>query len=492
MREVRTRFAPSPTGFQHVGGFRTAFFAWLLAKHFGGKFLLRIEDTDQERLVPGAVKFILEELKWFGIVPDEGPSLAELKTIGESWDGAPDIGGPCGPYIQSQRLPRYREVANMLIEKGHAYRCDCTPEMLERERNEQLARKEVPGYSGYCRNRNVAPDTKHVVRFKMPLKGSVVLDDMVKGKVVWDSIPLRDTVLLKSDGFPTYHLAVVADDHDMNISHVMRGDEWLSSAPLHLLLYQALGWEAPVFAHLPVIMGSDGKKLSKRSGAVSSNQLREQGYLPEAILNYVVLIGWNPGEGSEQEVFTKEELIAKFSLDHINNASGVFDANKFSWMNGIYLRKISVEDFMERAKPFILQAGLTINEARWRKVAPLVQERVKTLAEIPSMVDFLFTDTITRNISEIYVKDLDVAKAKTILALGEEALTALEDFTHGAIEAALRPIAEKVGLKVGPMLSVIRVAVTGKKITPPLFESLEALGKEVTLERIRETVPMLG
>jgi glutamyl-tRNA synthetase len=306
MKEVRTRFAPSPTGFQHLGGFRTAFFAWLLAKHHGGKFLLRVEDTDQERSVPGAIKFIIEELAWFGIQIDEGPNRAELKSLGEDWDAAPNLGGECGPYIQSLRLPRYKEVAEQLVEKGFAYRCDCTPEMLERERNEQMARKEQPGYSGYCRTRNVGADTKHVVRFKMPQRRAISFNDAIRGRVAWDTIPLRDTVILKSDGFPMYHLAVVVDDHDMKISHVLRGIEWLSSTPIHLLLYEALGWEPPVFAHLPVVNGPDGKKLSKRTGAAKSSELREKGFLAEAVLNYVSLIGWAPGEGSDQEIFTRD------------------------------------------------------------------------------------------------------------------------------------------------------------------------------------------
>ncbi len=489
--EVRTRFAPSPTGFQHLGGFRTAFYAYLVAKHAGGKFLLRVEDTDQERLVPGAIRFILEELKWFGIVPDEGPSNEDLAKVGESWPDAPQLGQGCGPYIQSQRLPRYKEIADLLVSSGAAYRCDCTAEMLEKERNEQMARRELPGYSGYCRNRNVSADTKHVVRFKMPLKGGVSLDDPVKGKVVWDNIPLRDTVLLKSDGFPTYHLAVVVDDHDMKITHVMRGDEWLSSAPLHLLLYQALKWDPPIFAHLPVIMGNDGKKLSKRTGAASSAVLREQGYLAEAILNFVVLIGWNPGEGTEQEVFTREELVQKFTLDRVNNASGVFDQNKLMWMNGLYIRKLALEDFMERVQPFLDKAGLKVDPIKWKLIAPYVQERVKVLTEVAPMIEFLFVEKITRDLADMYQKGIDAPKAKAILIRSLEVLSALTDFTHAPIEAALRPIAEEFGIKVGPMFAVLRIAVTGKKITPPLFESFAALGKEITLARMKETIELL-
>ena len=260
------------------------------------------------------------------IAEQRGPSKEELEKVGEAAEGLPSIGGPCGPYIQSLRLPRYKEVAETLVETGFAYRCDCTPEMLERERNEQMARKELPGYSGYCRDRNVSADNPHVVRLKMPYKKTIVLNDAVKGRVVWDDASLRDTVLLKSDGFPTYHLAVVVDDHDMRISHVLRGDEWLASAPIHLLVYEALGWTPPVFAHLPVILGPSGKKLSKREGSVFTSIFREKGYLPEALLNYVSLIGWNPGEGETQEVF----LRAFRGLPHFRG-----DATFRTWLVGI-------------------------------------------------------------------------------------------------------------------------------------------------------------
>ena len=491
MEKVRTRFAPSPTGFLHVGSARTAFWAWLLARHFGGQFLLRIEDTDQERLVPGAIRSLLQELAWFGIDIDEGPARAELEQVGETWEGMPDIGGPCGPYIQSLRLTRYREVAEQLVAKGVAYRCDCTPEMLEKERLEQMARKELPGYSGYCRDRNVPAEASHVIRLRMPFRRGIVLQDGVKGRVVWENASLRDPVLLKSDGFPTYHLAVVVDDHDMRISHVLRGDEWLASAPIHLLLYEALGWEPPVFAHLPVIMGPAGKKLSKRDGAVFTSMFRENGYLPEALLNFVVLIGWSPGEGSEQEIFTRQEMIEKFTLEHVNNASGRFDYGKLDWMNGLYIRNLKAEEFLIRSGPFIEKAGLTVREERWRPVAPLVQERVKVLTEVPGMVDFLFQDSIQRDLPAMYGKGIDIVKAREVLSRSLVELEPLSDFSIHAIEGVLRPLAEGLGLKAGPMFGVLRIAVTGKKVTPPLFESLAALGKDLTLRRLRETLQLL-
>jgi len=491
MTEVRTRFAPSPTGFQHMGGLRTAFFAWLLAKHHGGKFLLRIEDTDRERTVPGAIRFVIEELEWFGIQIDEGPSRAELRELGEDWDGAPELGGACGPYVQSHRLARYKEVAEHLIATGFAYRCDCTPEMLERERLEQMARKESPGYSGYCRSRDVSVDSKHIVRFKIPHRRSVTFHDAIRGRVHWETIPLRDTVLLKSDGFPTYHLAAVVDDHDMKITHVLRGIEWLSSAPIHLMLYQALGWEPPLFAHLPVVNGPDGKKLSKRTGAAKSSELREKGFLPEAVLNYVSLIGWAPGQGSDQEIFSREELIAQFSLNGMNEASGVFDPVKLEWMNGLYIRKLEPVDFIKRAEPFLKAAKLDLPTELFAAIAPHVQERVKVLTEIAPMVDFLAEKPLERQMDAMFQKGMDAPKAREVLTRSLVALEGLSDFSVAAIDQVLRGVATELGLKAGPAFVVLRIAVTGKTVTPPLFESFAVLGKDRVVSRLRETLNLI-
>lgn len=485
---ARTRFAPSPTGFQHVGGFRTAFYAWLLAKKTGGDFLLRIEDTDQSRLVPGAIKYILEELAWFGIVPDEGPSREELKQVGEDWESSPDIGGPCAPYMQSHRLPKYKEISEDLIRRGVAYRCDCTADMLEKERLEQMARKEVPGYSGFCRDRNVPADKDHVVRFKMPYKKTVVLHDAIRGRIQWDNVSLRDTVLLKSDGFPTYHLASVVDDHQMKITHVMRGEEWLATAPLHILLYEALEWDAPIFAHLPVVKGPDGKKLSKRHGATQTSVFRDEGYLPEALLNYVVLVGWSPGEGDNQEVFKIDELIKKFSLDHVNEASAVFDYNKLSWMNGVYIRNLSDDEFLDRVKPFMSKAPFPCDLADYRPLVPLLKERVKLLSEVLPMVEFLFVDEFDRDWESMFKKGIDKPIALQILERSISLLNGIEVFKKEEIETVLRKLSEDLNLKPGNMFAVIRIAATGKSVTPPLFESLEALGKERTIQRLKDTI----
>lgn len=483
-KPARTRFAPSPTGFQHIGGFRTAFYAWLLAKKTGGQFLLRIEDTDQERLVPGAIKYIIEELAWFGVSPDEGPSKDELKILGEDWDGAPQLGGKVGPYVQSQRLPMYKEISEKLISLGAAYRCDCTPEMLEKERNEQTARRETPGYSGYCRGRDVPADTKHVVRFKMPARKTVVLEDAIRGRIQWDTIPLRDPVLLKSDGFPTYHLACVVDDNAMKITHVMRGEEWLATAPLHILLYEALGWEAPIFAHLPVVKGSDGKKLSKRHGATLASAFRDDGYLPEALLNYVVLVGWSPGEGDNQEIFTLEELIKKFSLEHVNEASAVFDYTKLQWMNGMYIRAMPVDTFIEKVTPFLKQAGLKVDDEKLKLIAPALQERIKTFGEAASNVEFLFKEDIVREWSAVLKKDMTKEKAAQYIEVVRTSLAKDETFKHDSIEAKLKTVAEELAVKPGAILPLVRIAVTGQTASPPLYASMEALGKEATLKRL--------
>ncbi len=498
MKDFRTRFAPSPTGFLHVGGVRTNFYAWLLARHHGGKFILRVEDTDRERFVPGAIKAILDDLKWLGLDIDEGPSIEELKKTDptENWKGDEGIGGDCGPYVQSNRLHRYKEVAEELIQLGAAYRCDCTSEMLEQERKDQMARKEMPGYTGYCRHRKVSPDCKHVIRFLIAEKSSVSLDDAVKGKVYWEKVSLRDTVLLKSDGFPTYHLAVVVDDHDMKITHVLRGEEWLATAPIHIMLYKALNWEIPIFSHLPSVLGQDGRKLSKRHGATQVGSFKSAGYLPEALLNFLLLIGWNPGEGEEQEIFSKEEMIKRFSLDRVNTAGGVFSYDKLNWMNGIYIRNLTPEDFVEKIKPYCLEKGLKIdekiNEAKLKAISPHIQERMKFLSEAPDLIDFLFVDELKRDIQAIYSKEVDAPKAAAILEASYAALSEVTDFTVSNVEAVIRAVPEKLGIKMGPAFAAIRIAVTGKKVTPPLFESLAVLGKELTLARIKETIPLLN
>ncbi len=491
MTAVRTRFSPSPTGFQHIGGFRTSMYAYLYAKKMGGQFLLRIEDTDRQRTVPGAIEYLIESLQWLGITYDEGPNQAELEAIGEPCKLAPIEAGPHAPYIQSLRGKRYKEVAEQLIKLGVAYRCDCSSERLDQERKEQEEKKEPLGYSGYCRNRNVSADVPHVVRFQIPEAVTVVLNDVVRGPIQWDNPSLRDTILLKSDGMATYHLANVVDDHDMQITHVIRGEEWIATTPVHILLYKALKWEQPKICHTANILGKDGKKLSKRHGANSLNVFRDEGYLPEAIVNYMVRVGWSLGDGDEQEIFTLQELKEKFSLDRLSRTNGTFDEEKLIWTNGVYIRALSDADFTERVRPFFEKAGLAFSEQPWSKLVAHVKERCKLLKDAVPMVEFLFKDDLQRDFAPAIKKDIDQAKAKAIVSACITNLKELGDFSHAGIEAVLRSTAEGLGLKPGPMFAVIRVAVTGTMVSPPLFESMEALGKDKVVKRLEESLALL-
>lgn len=485
MKAVRTRFAPSPTGFQHIGGFRTALYAWLLARKNGGTFLLRIEDTDQERRVPGAIQYIVESLHWLGIDYDEGPSQAELAAVGEPCELAPAESGRCAPYIQSLRTSRYKEVAEELLLKGAAYRCDCTPERLAAEREEQIARKETPGYSGHCRDRNVSADTKHVVRFKLPASIDLSVLDAVRGLIHWDNPSLRDTVLLKSDGMPTYHLACVVDDHDMEISHVLRGEEWISTTPVHVLLYDALGWEKPKFCHLSHILGNDGKKLSKRHGAEALEAFKEGGYLPDALINFIARIGWSLGDGEEQEIFSREELISKFSLDRLSKAGGVYDQDKLLWTNGVYIREMDTTAFTLAITPYFKQAGLPAPSGTgWELLVPHVQERCKVLPDALAVASFLFVDTLTISAEDLISKKVPREIATRVLEAVAVNLRELTLFKAETIEILLKGIAESLELKPGQVFPVVRIAITGSMATPPLFESIEAVGQERALERL--------
>ncbi len=448
---------------------RTALFEILLARHHHGVSILRIDDTDRERLVPGAVEGLVADLRWAGLVFDEGP------------------------YPQSDRLARYKEVSEELIRSGHAYRCDCTAERLKQERDEQTARKDAAvGYSGYCRGRNVPAGVPHVVRFKIPEDRAVTLNDAVKGRVHWDKIILRDTVLLKSDGYPTYHLATVVDDHDMEISHVLRADEWLSTAPIHLLIFEALNWTLPVFAHLPPVLGSDGKKLSKRHGATFLASFREAGYLPEAILNFMALIGWSAGEGEEQEIFSMDELARRFTLERVNNAGGVFSYDKLNWMNGMYIRALAPEDLQARLTPFLAAAGLNVDAEKLARIVTHVQPRMQLLPDAVPLVDFLFKDAIERDLPAMLKKGMDAPTARRICTDAAVALAALRSFDAASIEAAMKELAERVGGKSGPVFMVLRIAVTGKTVTPPLWESIHALGQAAAVARLQETERMLA
>jgi glutamyl-tRNA synthetase len=475
---VRVRFAPSPTGRPHVGNVRTAMFNWLLARHTGGRFILRIEDTDVARKVKGALEAILDGLKWLGL----------------DWDEGPEVGGDSGPYFQSQRLSLYREAAERLVAQGDAYYCYCSPERLEEMRAEQVRRKQPPGYDRRCRD--LSPEERAqrekegitpVVRFKVPLEGQTRFNDLIWGELVFENGTIDDFVLLKSDGYPTYHLANVVDDSAMRISHVIRAEEWISSTPRHMLLYRALALEPPQFVHHPMILGPDRAKLSKRHGAVSILEYREQGYLPETMFNFLALIGWSLDD--KTEIMSRKELVENFSLERIGKTGAIFNRDKLDWMNGVYIRSLTVEDFTQRVLPF-LENGLPPEVKRpldidyIRQIMPLIQERARTLAEVAELTEFFFSDALAYDSGLLIVKKMDRESALRALAASRQRLEPLERFDHESLEAVLRPLAEELHLKTGQLFGTLRVAVTGRTVAPPLFETMSVLGKKRCLERI--------
>ncbi len=484
-RPVRLRFAPSPTGYPHVGNIRTAMFNWLMARHEGGTLVLRIEDTDVARRVRGAVEAIMDGLKWMGL----------------DWDEGPDVGGDYGPYYQSQRRDMYEEAARRLIEQGDAYYCYCSPERLEAMREEQVRRKQPPGYDRLCRD--LSPEERAakqatgitpVVRFKTPLEGQTGYHDVIWGDVVFEHSTIDDFVLLKSDGYPTYHLANVVDDHAMEISHVIRAEEWISSTPRHLLLYQALGFEPPQYIHHPMILGPDRAKLSKRHGAVSILDYREQGYLPETMFNFLALIGWSLDDRTE--LMSRQELIENFSLERIGKTGAIFNREKLDWMNGVYIRQMSVEDFTRQALPF-LEKGLPAEVKRplvagyVRQVMPLVQERARTLAEVAELAGFFFADSLEYDARLLIGKGMSREAAVRALEVAGERLGQPGAFDSEALEALLRPLAVELGLKTGQLFGTLRVATTGRTAAPPLFQTMAVLGRERCRKRIDAALAML-
>jgi glutamyl-tRNA synthetase len=457
---------------------RTALFNWLLARHHGGQFFLRIEDTDQARAVEGGIEAQMEALRWLGL----------------EWDEGPDVGGPYAPYTQSERLDIYRQHARQLIDEGHAYLCYCSPKRLEEVRKAQQARKEPPRYDRHCRD--LTPEQRQaseaqgitpVVRFKTALSGETVAPDVLRGSVTFQNDTLDDFVLLKSDGYPTYHLAAQVDDHLMETTHVLRGEEWLPSAPRHVLVYQAFGWEPPLFAHLSRILGPDRAKLSKRHGAHAALEYRDQGYLPEAVVNFLALLGWSLDDHTE--IIDLETLVRHFDLDRVLPNPAVFNADKLLWMNGMYIRELPPEELARRAQPFLERAlGRTVDEQLLMRVIPLVRERIKLLSEIAEMADFFFVEgeldyEPQTLLSKRYAGDPAAAAGALDAVIGR--IEGVEPWEQGALEAAIRPLAEELGVKAGDLFGVIRVAITGKTAAPPLFETMEVLGRARTIERLR-------
>ena len=494
---VRVRFAPSPTGLLHIGGARTALFNWLLAhgqtrrKGGNGAFLLRIEDTDRNRYVAGAEEGILDILRWFGV----------------DWDEGPDVGGPLGPYRQSERTELYQEHGLRLLDTGNAYRCFCTAERLQQVREEQTARKEAPGYDRFCRDltseqvqANLAAAMPYVIRFRMPLDGETPVHDMLRGEMTFQNANLEDLVLLKSDGYPTYHLANVVDDHLMEISHILRGEEWIPTAPIHVRLYDAFGWNAPQFAHMPLILAPGGGKLSKRHGSTSMEEFRTQGYLPEALMNYLALLGWSL-DGTT-EMFSRDDLLQTFTLERVNPSPGTFDYNKLRWFNQQYINHVlSLEDLTVRVMPFLAEVGLIApgpfepahpDFGRVRSAVALLKDRLETLAEAPGLMTYFLMPDL-----EPYDPALLVPKKMT----REDALAALEAVAgllpevdidnEEATEVRFRALADDLGLKAGNLFMPVRVAVTGRTQSPGLFETLRVIGPDRVQARVADAVARL-
>ena len=490
---VRVRFAPSPTGKLHVGSVRTVVFNWLFARKMGGRSSLPTETTYPRRYHPVTLTSIFDGLPCRGLAWDEAPGLEELQKAGLKAAPRSAVGGAYGPYFQSNRLHLYRSVAEELLANGWAYRCNCTPERLAQGRAEQRARKETPMYDRHCRDLPpgaISPDEPHVVRLKVPLTGQTVVHDVVRGDAVFEHAQIDDQVLLKSDGFPTYHLAVVVDDHLMEITHIIRADEWFPSTPKHVLLYQALGWEMPVYCHVPLVLGADGRKLSKRHGATSIAEFRAQGYLPEALLNFLALLGWAPGEGEEQEIFGREELIARFDLFRVNRAPATFSYDKLDWMNGVYIRGLPEDTLLERLLPFWQQAGLVPHpcpedeRARLLKIVPLVRERLKRLNEIVEWTAFIFRDIEPVPAEKLVGDKMTPPESLMALRRVRELLASIDPFEAEAIEPPMRALVQELGLKAGQLFGIVRWAISGKSVSPPLFGSLEAIGRERVLARL--------
>lgn len=481
-QKVRTRYAPSPTGSMHVGNLRTALYEYLVAKSQGGTFVLRIEDTDRERYVEGAVDIIYNTLKSAGISHDEGP----------------DVGGDFGPYVQSERKDMYLPYAQQLIDEGKAYRCFCTKERLEKLQEDSVG----GGYDRHCRDiskeesdRLAAQGVPFVIRQKMPLEGSTTFEDAVYGSITVENSELQDQILIKTDGYPTYNFANVIDDHTMGITHVVRGSEYLSSTPKYNLLYEAFGWEIPTYIHLPLIMGKDEdgnvSKLSKRHGSTSFEDLVKEGYLPQAIINYIALLGWCPKDN--QEIFSMDELIGVFSVDGISKSPAIFDYDKLEWMNGEYIKRMSLDEFAAVAEPYLKQ-GIKNESIDLKKVAAILQQRVTRLTQIPDMISFF-------DVQPEYEKELFVnKKSKTnlenspvVLQMVIDKLKALESWDHDSIHDCLINLAQEQGLKNGTVMWPARIAVSGKTVTPGgAIEILDILGREEAIGRMEKGLAKLN
>ncbi len=476
--KIRLRIAPSPTGDPHVGTAYMALFNKAFAHRRGGVVALRIEDTDQTRYNEGSEQEILKSLEWLGLTPDEGPG----------------IGGEYGPYVQTQRRSLYTESAQRLLESGHGYRCFCTKERLAELHREQAARKEPPMYDRHCLylsqaeiEQNLAEGKPFVVRLRVPDEGTTTFTDMIRGDITFENRVLNDPILLKSDGLPVYHLAVVVDDHYMEISHVLRAEEWISSTPLHVLLYQFFGWEVPKFAHMPLLRNADHSKISKRKNNTSLKWYREQGFLPEAMINFLALMGWSMPDGSE--IFGYEDVEREFTLERVTTGGPVFDLVKLTSINGKYIRMLSDEDLYDRLQPYLPD---DMERERVRKIIPVLKDRLTRLGEFVELTGFFFGPPPDYDASLLVPKKGTPENALEALTRVRALLSELpEPWTHEEWENGMRALATELGMKAGDLFMILRVAVTGSTVSPPLYESMDILGKDEVLARVDSALSKL-
>ena len=536
MEKTRVRFAPSPTGYLHVGGLRTALYDYLFAAHTGGDFILKIEDTDRKRFVEGAVENLISSLDFLGLERNEGVMLRSMlrnnvstsvpTQESSSYPGVFEI-GKAGPYVQSEKLEVYKKYAEQLVADGHAYYCFCEPERLDEMRNDQTAQKRPPIYDRYCLN-NVTPEEvnaklkencSYTIRLKIPRDETIEFEDAVRGRVKFETNLVDDQVLLKSDGFPTYHLANVIDDHDMGITHVIRGEEWLSSVPKHILLYRFFGWTPPTFAHLPLLLNADKSKLSKRQGDVAVEDYIKKGYLKEAIINFVAFLGWNPGKGETQEIFTLEELVEKFDLSHVHKAGAVFDLKKLDWMNSEWIKKISLDDLYKRSLKFLEEKDFFASapeekksEEFIKKVLSVERTRLLKLSEVGEGVKFLFNCDIMYDAELLRWKEISDEEIRKSLQFSLEALEkmpendfdfdpenpennpGMENLTATLMQVAQENFTDNETGKTdrGKLLWPLRVALTGEQRSPSPFEVAQLLGKQESLKRIKLAIEKLA
>lgn len=493
MNNVRVRFAPSPTGYLHIGGLRTALYNYLFAKKNNGKFILRIEDTDQTRFVEGAIENLINSLNWAGIAYDEGVFIENGEIVEK---------GDYGPYIQSKRLEIYKKFVDELIEKGHAYYCFCTKERLDKVREEQKISGQIPRYDGFCRNisleeakKRIENGEEYVVRLKLPHNRDIDFYDMVRGNITINTSDMDDQVLLKSDGYPTYHLAVVVDDHLMGITHIVRGEEWLPSTPKHVYLYEAYGWEKPTYVHLPTVLNKDRKKLSKRQGDVSVEDFRNKGYLPEALVNYLALVGWSPEDN--EEIMSLEDMVEKFSFERVSKTGGIFDIDKLNWINGHYIRNSSTERIRELAIPYLIKENLIDDECahentQWLDcLVETLKESISTISEIPQKAKFIFSEEIEIE-EKLFNEFLNNDNTKILMSAIIEEITNIDEFDLEEAKTFMKKIQQKTGIKGKNLFMPTRVALTGSEHGPELVNILYLLGKDKIIKRARKVIEKLS